>query len=96
MSDPLKTEVLVVVALCLVLLKGEYLLSLATLMGVPPERQPEFFRLAQELFGDMMQRQRTSDATVEEDAPRRMLIALQEGMRMHFIPSKALKHAENE
>ena len=68
--------------------RGEYLSSLATLMGVPPDRQSEFFILAQELFWDMMQRQGASVAVIEEDAPRVMLIALQEGMRIHSIPSK--------
>lgn len=68
--------------------KGEYLSSLATLMGVPTDRQAEFFGLAQEIFWDMMQRQGASDATVaEEHAPNIMLIALQDGMRMHSIPS---------
>lgn len=60
--------------------RGEYLTSLATLMGVPPDRQTEFFSLAQELFWDMMQRQGASDVAVEEDAPRAVLIALQKAM----------------
>lgn len=69
--------------------RGEYLASLATLMGVPPDRQAEFFSLAQALFWDMMQRQRVGDADVEgEGPPQDVLIALQEGMRIHSIPSK--------
>lgn len=68
--------------------RGEYLSSLATLMGVPPDREAEFFALAQELFWDMMRRQGARDAAVEEGAPRAMLIALQEGMRINSIPKK--------
>ena len=67
--------------------RGEYLSSLATLMGVPPDRQAEFFILAQDLFWDMMHRQGARDAAGEEGAPRAMLIALQEGMRIHSIPN---------
>ncbi len=69
--------------------RGEYVSSLATVMGIPPDHQAEFFNLAQELFWDMMQRQRASDAAIDgEGAPRAMLIALQEGMRIHSIRSK--------
>jgi hypothetical protein len=61
--------------------RGEYLSSLATLMGIPTDRQAEFFSLAQEIFWDMMQRQGAGDATVEaEDAPRTMLLALQKAI----------------
>ncbi|MGZ9133110.1 MAG: hypothetical protein ACXW35_11155 [Nitrospira sp.] len=64
--------------------------SLATLMGIPPEDEAEFFNLSQELFWDMMQRQRASDGAIDgEGVPRAMLIALQEGMRIHSIRSKA-------
>jgi hypothetical protein len=68
--------------------QGEHLTSLATLMGIPPDRQAEFFALAQELFWETMQRQGTSDEAIEEDAPRAVLIALQERMRIQSIPSK--------
>lgn len=69
--------------------RGEYLSSLATLMGIPPDRQTEFFILAQELFRDMMQRQTSSDAAIDgEGGPLAILIALQEGIRLHSIPSK--------
>jgi Protein of unknown function (DUF3015) len=69
--------------------RGEYLSSLATLMGVPPERQAEFFALAQETFLNMMQEQgKIVEAAEVEIAPRAVLIALQEGMRIHSIPDK--------
>jgi Protein of unknown function (DUF3015) len=60
--------------------RGEYLTSLATLMGIPPERQAEFFILAQEQFRDLMQRQGGSDEAAAEDASRAMLIALQKAL----------------
>lgn len=70
--------------------RGEYLASLATLMGVPKDRQPEFFVLAQEMYLNMLQEQgRTAQAAEAEPEPQAVLMALQEGMRTHSIPSKA-------
>ncbi len=52
--------------------RGEHLVSLATLMGVPPDRQSEFFSLAQDHYLTMMQAGDTS--------PKVMLTALQAAM----------------
>ncbi|MBX3319087.1 MAG: DUF3015 family protein [Nitrospira sp.] len=51
---------------------GEHLASLATLMGVPAERQPEFFLLAQDRYLSLMQ--------AGEVSPTAMLSALQAAM----------------
>jgi hypothetical protein len=51
---------------------GEHLVSLATLMGIPPDRQPEFFSLAQDHYLKLMQAGDTS--------PKLMLTALQAAM----------------
>lgn len=61
--------------------QGEYLSSLATLMGIPSDRHAEFFALAQDLFRDMMEGQEAGAATVDaDDAPRAVVIALREAM----------------
>ncbi len=52
--------------------RGEHLVSLATLMGVPPDLQSEFFSLAQDHYLTMMQAGDTS--------PKVMLTALQAAM----------------
>lgn len=70
--------------------QGEYLASLAALMGVPPERQAEFFALAQEIYLDMLQEQGKNNEKVEvEVAPQAVLIALRKGMLTRSIPSNA-------
>jgi hypothetical protein len=51
---------------------GEHLASLATLMGIPSERQSEFFSLAQARYLSLIQDRETS--------PKDMLTALQRAM----------------
>ncbi len=51
---------------------GEHLTSLATLMGIPSERQTEFFSLAQERYLTLMQ--------AGDVSPKAMLSALQVAM----------------
>lgn len=54
---------------------GEHLTSLATLMGVPAEQQPEFFALTQEKYTLLVQSGETT--------PVAMLKALNEAMAAH-------------
>ena len=42
--------------------QGEYLVSLATLLGVEPNRQPEFFALTQSRFAVLFPNDRTTAA----------------------------------
>jgi hypothetical protein len=60
---------------------GEHLASLATLMGVPSDRQAEFFSLAQDNYLTLIQ---AGDAS-----PRAMLTALQRTMEGHPVLAKA-------
>jgi hypothetical protein len=59
---------------------GEHLASLATLMSVPAEQQPEFFAMAQEKYQTLMQAGATS--------PVAMLTALHEAMAAHPVLAK--------
>lgn len=60
---------------------GEHLASLAKLMGVPSERQAEFFALAQDRYLSLMQ---------EEDvSPKAMLTALQAAMARQSAVAEA-------
>lgn len=59
---------------------GEHLASLATLMGVPAEQQPEFFAMAQEKYRSLMQDGTTS--------PVAMVTALHEAMAAHPVLAK--------
>ena len=56
---------------------GEHLASLATLLGVPPDHQAEFFALAQERYTVLAQSGETSPAT--------LLKALHETMEGHPV-----------
>lgn len=60
--------------------RGEHLASLATLMGVPAEQQPEFFAMAQEKYQSLMQAGATS--------PVAMVTALHEAMAAHPVLAK--------
>ena len=60
---------------------GEHLASLATLMGVPSDRQAEFFSLAQDNYLTLIQ---AGDAS-----PSAMLTALQRAMEGHPVLAKA-------
>lgn len=51
---------------------GEYLASFAALLGVPAERQPEFFALTQAKYSTLFQSEQTT--------PSEMLIALRQEM----------------
>ena len=42
--------------------QGEYLASLATLLGIDPSRQPEFFAFTQNRFGALVPNDRTTAA----------------------------------
>ncbi|MBX3304307.1 MAG: DUF3015 family protein [Nitrospira sp.] len=59
---------------------GEHLVSLATLMGVPPERQAEFFSLAQDRYLSLMQ--------AGDVSPKAMLTALQAAMARQSTVAK--------
>ena len=59
---------------------GEHLTSLATLMGVPAEHQPEFFALTQEKYTLLVKNGETS--------PAAMLKALNEAMAGHPVLAK--------
>lgn len=61
--------------------QGEHLASLATLMGVPAERQPEFFALAQERYASLI--------ASGETTPRAMIMALHEVMAQYLVLAKA-------
>ncbi len=56
---------------------GEHLASLATLMGIPTEHQPEFFALAQEKYTTLIQSGETT--------PAAMLKALNAAMASHPV-----------
>lgn len=56
---------------------GEHLTSLATLMGVPAEQQPEFFAMTQERY--------TSLVKAGETSPVAMVKALNEAMAGHPV-----------
>lgn len=60
---------------------GEHLASLAKLMGVPSERQPEFFALAQDRYLSLMQ--------AEDVSPKAMLTALQAAMARQSAVAEA-------
>ncbi|MGE0645974.1 MAG: DUF3015 family protein [Nitrospira sp.] len=60
---------------------GEHLASLATLMGVSSERQPEFFSFAQEQYVSLMQ--------AGDVSPKAMLSALQAAMTRQSMEAKA-------
>jgi hypothetical protein len=56
---------------------GEHLASLATILGVPAEQQPEFFAMTQEKYATLVQSGETT--------PAAMLKALQEAMVAHPV-----------
>jgi len=60
---------------------GEHLASLATILGVPAERQPEFFSMTQEKYTTLVQSGETT--------PAAMLKALQEAMAAHPVLAMA-------
>jgi len=60
---------------------GEHLASLATILGVPAEQQPEFFALTQEKYAALIQSGETT--------PAAMLKALQEAMAAHPVLAQA-------
>jgi hypothetical protein len=59
---------------------GEHLASLATLLGVPTENQPECFSLVQEKYASLVQ--------FEDSTPLVMLQAIQEAMSGHQVLAK--------
>jgi Protein of unknown function (DUF3015) len=59
---------------------GEHLASLATLLGVPTENQPELFSLMQEKYASLVQS--------EDTTPLVMLQAIQEAMSGHPVLAK--------
>lgn len=59
---------------------GEHLASMATLMGVPADRQPEFFAMTQERY--------TSLVTAGESSPVAMVKALNEAAASYPSPAK--------
>ena len=59
---------------------GEHLASLATLLGVPNENQPEFFSLVQEKYASLVRS--------EDTKPIVMLQAIQEVMAGHPVLAK--------
>ena len=61
--------------------EGEHLESLATLMGVPAEHQPEFFVMAQERYTSLIQG--------GESSPVALVKALNEAIAGHPILAKA-------
>ncbi|OGW70236.1 MAG: hypothetical protein A3A88_00875 [Nitrospirae bacterium RIFCSPLOWO2_01_FULL_62_17] len=60
---------------------GEHLASLATILGVPAEQQPEFFSMTQEKYTTLVQS--------DETTPAAMLKALQEAMAAHQMLAQA-------
>ncbi len=60
--------------------EGEHLASLAMLMGVPAEQQPEFFALTQEKYPALMK--------AGEESPAAMIKALHETMAVHPVLAK--------
>ena len=59
---------------------GEHLASLATLMGVPVEQQPEFFALTQEKYPALMQ--------AGKESPAAMIKTLDDAMVAHPVLAK--------
>jgi hypothetical protein len=59
---------------------GEHLTSLATLLGVPVEQQPEFFSMAQEKYTSLIQSGETS--------PAALIHALHGAMASHPVLAK--------
>lgn len=59
---------------------GEHLASLATLLGVPPDQQAEFFALAQERYATLVQSGETSSVA--------LLKALHDAMEGHPVLAK--------
>lgn len=59
---------------------GEHLASLATLMGVPVEQQPEFFTLTQEKYPSLMQ--------AGKESPAAMIETLDDAMVAHPVLAK--------
>jgi hypothetical protein len=55
--------------------QGEHLASLATMMGVPVEHQPEFFSLVQDRYRTLMER--------DENSPLAVIKAIQEAADGH-------------
>jgi Protein of unknown function (DUF3015) len=62
--------------------QGEHLASLATLMGVPADRQADFFTMAQEGYATF--------ATAGEPSPKLLVRTLNDGMAMHPVLAKAV------
>lgn len=62
--------------------QGEHLASLATLMGVPADRQADFFAMAQERY--------SSYAIVGEPSPALLVRTLNDGMAAHPVLAKAV------
>ena len=56
---------------------GEHLASLATLLGVPVEQQPEFFALTQEKYPSLMQ--------AGKESPAAMIKTLDDAMAAHPV-----------
>lgn len=57
--------------------EGEHLASLATMMGIAPEDQPEFFAMAQSRYQELIQ--------VGETSPAAMIKALSDAMVGHRV-----------
>ena len=57
--------------------RGEYLASLATLMGIPKENQAEFFSLAQDKYAGLLER--------GQESPAAVVTALREAMAEHQV-----------
>jgi len=62
--------------------QGEYLASLATLMGIPVDQQADFFAMAQEGY--------SSFATAGEPSPALLVRTLNDGMAAHPVLAKAV------
>jgi hypothetical protein len=62
---------------------GEHLVSLATLMGVPAERQAEFISLAQDRYLSLME--------AGDVSPKAMLTALQAAMARQSVLAKSTR-----
>jgi len=57
--------------------RGEHLTSLATLLGVPPDSQEQFFMFTQEKFADVVRS--------EQGTPEEMLAALRHELSVHPV-----------
>ena len=62
--------------------QGEYLASLATLMGIEPSRQPDFFALTQSQFPELFPNDRTTSAELLAALDRVMLADPRFGQRL--------------